>query len=257
MKELLLLIMSVSFSLICQATLHVNMFPNPVQITLSPGNSWVSWGSDSVGPAVNDFLFVIAANVDTQAFCFVESGAGGCTFAVDSNTWNAKAFSCRDIIPINTSWKQPATLAQQIGDANFDGQGIRYLAFRKEVTGGYKYGWYKVDCSDDGESLTIYGYAFDDRVDSFPTILMGEGDCVSGIAEVEAFNPIIMCYQDKIDVTYPEPLELRLYDLQGRLLKVFQFKGGEAAYDFSNLDRSMYILEFTNERLKKSMKIEL
>ena len=260
MQRIFFLLMAVLFDLNNSwATVHVNMFPSPIIIIHQPG-AFESAADHSfyIMDSINALDFVIATNVNGVNLSFTETIPTIYYTETDSGSYNATLLDCSDsIIMDSTRWQGEATLAKQIGDANFDNKGVNYIAFRSKAPNGYNYGWFKLSCSITGDTLTIYGYGYNDEVSLSPNILIGQGDCIAGVSALGLPNNIVKCVNGVIELSYFAPMQVKMYDVQGRFMRAMYFEGGQASYNCSSFAHGLYFLEIESSDQRKLVRVVL
>lgn len=100
----------------------------------------------------------LPANFDSLA---VRANSPTIEFLDNSTFKYADACSENSVIDSNSSWSSNSVVLGTFANAGqFNGRGIKYLGIRIPNGTNYKYGWIKIKCSVDNDSLTVYNYAF-------------------------------------------------------------------------------------------------
>lgn len=81
---------------------------------------------------------------------------------LDNSTYGyADALSVGELISDNSKWSSTHCILGTFGDVGqFKGQGDKYVGFRLVDSTSYQYGWIKVNCSEQNDTLNILEYAF-------------------------------------------------------------------------------------------------
>lgn len=246
MRTLYLLIPFLLQFSFCQATVHRVAFSAPV--TLS-GESVVAIDID--GDSTYDISFRIKRNLDSVMVCFVEmNGASDAIESVPLPGWNAIAHSCGDTFSLYSKWEGITNIATEVGNCEFDGAGVKYLAFRKYKGAGYIYGWFRISANTTATSLTLLDFAYNDVPSVIPNILAGEGLCITDVNNQDTESGIKVFPNPASDVFTIDLTALQGGDVSYRLLNINgqQVLGGEGAtdklipVDLANVSKGVYLL---------------
>ncbi len=87
---------------------------------------------------------------------------------LDNSTYNyPDALDFNEQISNDGYWTHSTGVLGTFGNAGqFQGQGEKYLGIRFKASGGYKYGWVKIYCSQHNDTLKIIEYAYNDVLNS-------------------------------------------------------------------------------------------
>lgn len=263
MKKFIGIILSCFLHHICSATLFVNILQQPDTIVCT-GNA-VEYHIDFENNGVDDVYFWVSCNPNIN---FNSENSQNWT-AQCINGQEGIAYTCGSSMTATNTWCSNTFLAYG-GSTNyqFDGKGQRYLAIRKYLSQVgpyvyYSYGWIKIECSEDGSQLIVYGWAYSDEGEietqptNTPSIRAGLGECYTSVNELYLPKNTFIKSDDKLVVTFSEPLTINIYDISGRNVRVFKFEGGTNSYDITSFTSNIYFAEVKSRDKVKVLKLFL
>lgn len=136
------------------------------------------------------------------------------------------------------------------GAGQFNGQGIKYLGFKINRAGLDHYGWFKLNCSENRDTLEIISVGYN----TIATAPITAGQTSSlGINNENAAQPNILLYPNpastNVSVHSTAPMqntELNIYDSFGQLVKIYEYKQeNEATFSIEDLENGIYFIHLT------------
>lgn len=266
MKKLFFALLAMVSVNALQAALHVNMYSTPVTVTGSTTTAKYHY-IDADNNGIDDCYFKIEYEFSTYEIVFHEVNSQDFQSEYLSNLpgWEAIAYNCSSNFGAGIGWTyDDVILAQQNNDVQFDGKGPRYLPVRKRISYTpyyeYIYGWIKVECALDASSFTVYGFAYNDVVviEENYSIKAGQGECFGATAIDAPALPAaaVFACNGTLKVNFPQPLQLRLFDVTGKLVTEYQSTGGSEEFDLPG-NAGLYFMHVTGAIKPKTIKVVL
>lgn len=216
-----------------RATLHVYMYPTPVTVTAGSFGTSNEHDIDVNNDGIDDIRIDVTHTSTDYYYVAFESLNNQPIEAEYINGNEAIAYNCQANFGVGAGWSSSAKLAEDISPNQFDGKGPRYMALRREYTPypfqDFVYGWLKVECPDEANQFTIYGYGYEDTPGYTPTLKAGQGECFNIPTAINDVLPsaAVIVHEGKIILESAKPVSIRLFDTAGRRLNEYQTGTGK------------------------------
>jgi hypothetical protein len=260
MKKTLLLFVMVCCLWQVRAAMQVYMFPTPVTVVAGSFSTTRYYDIDVDNNGIDDIRIDVTKTGLGDFYVSFESLNNQKIDAEYINSNHAIAYNCSASYGAGIGWTSSAIMAKSVSPAQFDGKGPRYMAMRKEVVPppfqSFVYGWLKLECPQEADEFTLYGYGYDDTPSFNPSVRAGQGECFNAPTGIyEKLNDHILYVADnKINFTTSSNLTLRLFDVAGRMLSQYRTEIGLNRIDLPEFS-GMLFLEISDGMRARTIKI--